>query len=224
MAVLRSSVMKHWLQDGAIMSIKNLSSAICAAAVLSIAPQNSFAQNGEPCAGSPWWADTNVSFSDFDFWVGEWHVYDTKSNELRGFDEIGKTLSGCAIMQHWRQMDDLFSPPGAIRRLQGRSLTGITAAGVWRQIWTDNGGGNLVFTGGYDEDGVMTLTSEWYAVPVQDNKTRTIRNIWHWKPVNENEIHNWGFVQFDDKDGDSSKYFDITYRRSAMGGPAAKAR
>ncbi len=188
------------------------------------APATSNAQNAEPCAGSPWWVETDADFGDFDFWIGEWHVYATESGELRGFDDVKKTLNGCTIQQHWRQMDDLFSPPGTNRRLQGRSLTGITADGQWRQIWTDNGGGNLVFTGGYDAQGVMTLTSEWYTIPLQNGNSATIRNIWHWQPINENEIHNWGFVETKDSSNGLNKYFDITYRRSAIGGPQAKAR
>lgn len=178
--------------------------------------------SGPPCQGSPWWVDTEATYADFDFWVGEWHVYDAESGELRGFDDIEKDLGGCVISQHWRQMDDNFAPPGAVQRLQGKSVSGINADGQWRQVWLDNGGGNLVFTGGM-VDGVMTITSEWYSVPTP-NGPAIIRNIWNWRPVGENEIENWGFVERQGSDAEPRKYFNIVYRRSALGGPAADMR
>ncbi|MBI1391806.1 MAG: hypothetical protein GC152_03590 [Alphaproteobacteria bacterium] len=86
-----------------------------------------------PCEGTPSWVDTDAKFSDWDFWIGEWQVFAADSGELRGFDDIKKDFGGCVIRQHWRQMDDLFSLPGSPWRLQGSSVTGITAEGVWRQ-------------------------------------------------------------------------------------------
>ena len=59
-----------------------------------------------PCSGEPWWVDNGISFEDFDFWIGEWQVYDTASGEMRGFDDIEFVHDGCAVKQHWRQMDD----------------------------------------------------------------------------------------------------------------------
>ena len=47
-----------------------------------------------PCQGSPWWVETDAKFSDFDFWLGEWQVYDAASGELRGFDDVKKDLEG----------------------------------------------------------------------------------------------------------------------------------
>ena len=179
-------------------------------------------QQREPCEGSPWWVETEATFEDFDFWIGEWQVYDAVSGELRGFDDIEKDLSGCTISQHWRQMDDSYSPPGSGRRLQGKSLSGINADGEWRQIWVDNGGGNLVFTGGF-VDGVMSITSEWYTVPGREGPV-TIRNVWNWRPLNQNEIHDWGFIERQDGEAEPVKYFDIVYRRGVLGGPAANLR
>ncbi|WDI31801.1 hypothetical protein PUV54_01195 [Hyphococcus flavus] len=178
-----------------------------------------------PCRGTPSWAQTDAQFSDFDFWVGEWHVYDTKSGELRGFDDIEKVLEGCVIKQHWRQMDDLFSAQGLPWRLQGNSLTGMGADGVWRQTWTDNHGAFMVLEGGLNDKGHMVLTSEWLTFPAQNGQLQTVRYIWNWDAADDGlTIHNWGYVQAGDENGEMRPYFDITYRKSVKGSAAAKIR
>ena len=203
-----------------LMSCSTLA-ALCASAHAQSASESEFRH---PCQGSPWWVETEAKFSDFDFWLGEWQVYDAASGELRGFDDIEKGLEGCVVKQHWRQMDDNFTQPGLPWRLQGNSLTGITADGEWRQIWTDNNGGNLLFTGGYDEDGVMTLVSERYNVPGRDGETIRMRNFWHWDPQPDGTIKNWGFAQSPDENAEKRRYFNIVYRKSAVGSAAAQLR
>ena len=177
-----------------------------------------------PCQGSPWWVETDAKFSDFNFWLGEWQVYDADSGELRGFDDIEKDLEGCVVKQHWRQMDDNFTQPGLPWRLQGNSLTGITADGQWRQIWTDNNGANLLFTGGVNADGVMALVSEWYNVPRKDGGTVRTRNFWYWAPQADGTIKNWGEFQSPDENAERRRYFNIVYRKSAVGSAAAQLR
>jgi len=209
--------------------MRNLFLASCSAfAVLTTSAQAQTAAAGaefrHPCEGSPWWVETDAKFSDFDFWLGEWQVYDAESGELRGFDDVEKVLEGCVVKQHWRQMDDNFTQPGLPWRLQGNSLSGITAGGEWRQIWTDNNGGNLLFTGGYDENGRMSLVSEWYSVPGQDGETIRMRNFWHWEPQADGTIKNWGFVQSPDESAEKRRYFNIVYRKSAVGSAAAQLR
>jgi hypothetical protein len=177
-----------------------------------------------PCEGKPWWVDTDARFSDFDFWVGEWQVYDAASGELRGFDDVGKDLGGCILRQRWRQMDDNFSQAGLPWRLQGVSVTGLNADGVWRQLWTDNNGGNMLLTGGYDSKGEMVLTSEWYPTPNRSGAMVQARSIWHWAPQDDGTIKNWGYIQSPDENAEKRKYFDIVYRPNVIGSAAAKMR
>lgn len=178
----------------------------------------------DACKGKFTFVESSTKYEDFDFWVGEWQVVTTEGGELRGYDKIKMIHNGCVMLQEWHQMDDLFSSPDAPVRLRGTSLTGVDAAGQWRQLWTDNSGSNMLLTGGLDEKGVMTLRSEWIEVPTKDGKTVKVRNLWYWDPQEDGTIHNWGEQQSESETGPKAKYFDITYHRAVIGGPAFSLR
>ena len=173
----------------------------------------------EACKGPFTFVESTATYEDFDFWVGEWQVLTREGGELRGFDKIKTIHDGCVLFQEWHQMDDLFAGNGSPHRLRGTSLTGIDATGKWRQLWTDNTGSNMVLTGGI-EDGVMILRSEWIEVPQETGAPVRVRNIWYWQPQADGSIHNWGEQQRDSETGPRTQYFDITYRRAIVGGPA----
>lgn len=172
----------------------------------------------DACVGQFTSTETKATYEDFDFWIGEWQVVATETGELRGYDKIKMIHNGCVLQQEWHQMDDVFSNPNAPVRLRGTSLTGIDAQGRWRQLWTDNFGSNILLTGGLDNDGTMTLTSEWTEVPTQTGARVKIRNIWHWALQDDGSIHNWGERQRGSETGPKTKYYDITYHRSVIGG------
>ena len=191
---------------------------VLAAASAASAQQTSPDQWTNPCAGSPWWTDTNATFEDFDFWVGQWQVFHKESGQMVGFDVIEKDQKGCTLRQHWRQMNDLFRPQNAPMRLEGKSVTGISGDGVWRQLWTDHFGGNTILTGGLSPNGDMMLVSEWYSAPTQSGGQTRTRNRWFWRPIDHNTIENWGEFQTGDDTGAWTEYFRIIYRRNAPGG------
>ncbi len=58
-----------------------------------------------------------------DFWVGEWNVY--VGDERVGYNRIEKTLNGCAIHEHWTDLDGN----------EGKSLFFVDDRGLWQQIW-----------------------------------------------------------------------------------------
>ncbi|MBI1391807.1 MAG: hypothetical protein GC152_03595 [Alphaproteobacteria bacterium] len=66
----------------------------------------------------------------------------------------------------------------------------------------------------------MTLTSEWYEIKRPDGSTVRLRNIWNWAPQDDGAIKNWGFIQRDDENAELRKYFDIVYRKNAIGSAA----
>ncbi len=173
----------------------------------------------DACTGEYTFVKSAATYEDFDFWPGEWQVIATESGELRGYDKIKVIHDGCVLFQEWHQMDDLFALNGSPNRLRGTSLTSIDATGHWRQLWTDNSGSNLLLTGGLEGD-TMILRSEWIEVPTQAGGTVKVRNLWYWQPQEDGSIHNWGEQQRDSEEGPRTKYFDITYRRAVIGGPA----
>lgn len=175
-----------------------------------------------PCEGEVWWADTGANRSDFDFWVGEWQVFDRESGTLVGFDDIRKVYGGCALRQHWRHMNDRFTLPGASWRMQGGSETALAADGRWHQVWIDNNGGYIHVAGGLDGEGVMVLQSDWIEYTDRAGNSQKLRYRWHWAPKDDGTIHNWGLRQRATSElSEWTTVFDIVYRPNAPGGPTA---
>ncbi len=96
------------------------------------------AQDAAPCA--------NTAHRAFDFWIGEWAVFDTAGRFL-GRNTVAPAEDGCALTERWR------SAAG----FTGRSLNFWSAAdSLWHQAWVDHRGGTLSLSGGL-RDGAMVL-------------------------------------------------------------------
>lgn len=116
-------------------------------------------------------------FRQFDFWVGDWEVY---SNEkLVGTNKVELILGDCVIQENWE------GKGGSV----GKSFNTYDAQkGVWSQVWVDNGGNRIDFSGKY-EDGKMALTGEGeskrnprqrvhYKLTFFNNDDGTVRQLW----------------------------------------------
>src|ERR1700741_2377530 len=55
---------------------------------------NAFAQQKSPCAAEP-------HTHDFDFWIGEWDVYQSGTDKLVGHSLIQSISGGCGILENW---------------------------------------------------------------------------------------------------------------------------
>lgn len=89
--------------------------------------------NAKPCLGMP-------EYRQFDFWIGTWSVYDTKTNNLAGTSEVNNILDECVIMENWKPTS------GAA----GKSFNIYNVAEKkWRQTYVDASGNFLEF---YDGD------------------------------------------------------------------------
>lgn len=176
-----------------------------------------------PCEGKVWWSESKASFEDFDFWLGEWQVYDRESGQLMGIDRIEKIHRGCALQQHWSQMNDRFLTPGAPRRYSGGSFSALGADGKWHQTWLDASGGFLPVEGSLNDEGVMVLESaDWIEFTTRDGRHLKLKYRWHWAPQEDGSIHNWGYQLRDGAESaEWQKYFDIVYRANKPGGPTA---
>lgn len=171
------------------------------------------------CQGEFETPNGKVSVEDYSFWEGEWHVYETTSGRLMGFDEIKRDLAGCVLLQHWRQMNDRYSQPGAPYRFSGRSISGIRRDGKWHQLWVDNAGSHIDVTGGLNEAGQMVLETEWEKGKRQDGTEVTFKRIWTWAPKEDGTIHNWGILKVEGSEDRTT--YDVTYRRNIPGGAAS---
>ncbi len=87
------------------------------------------------------WGENEESL--FDFWVGEWELSWTAANGFqgRGVNRIEKILDEKVIEENF----------SAANGYKGRSLSVYNPQSrEWRQVWTDNRGGFLVFWGERD--------------------------------------------------------------------------
>lgn len=85
----------------------------------------------------------------FDFWIGDWAVFDTLGNKV-GDNRISKIEDHCIVMEHWK---------GA----QGGTGTSMNyfdkADSTWNQLWVDNSGSILKLKGRITS-GQMVLRSD----------------------------------------------------------------
>jgi len=113
----------------------------------------------------------------FDFWVGDWIVYDTAGNKV-GENTIVKLEGNCVLSEHWR---------GA-RGGTGRSYNYFDSSDhTWNQLWLDNSGTILKLKGSPGEN-TMSLKSEltigsnnvkyYNRITWTRNKEGTVTQLW----------------------------------------------
>ena len=107
----------------------------------------SFAQDATSCACC------DVHHNQFDFWVGDWIVYDTAGNEI-GRNTIVQLQDNCVLQESWR------SPNSTGTSYNYFNSTDST----WNQLWVDNTGSHLELKGHAIENG-MQLNSDWMKSP-----------------------------------------------------------
>lgn len=109
----------------------------------------SIAQNQpkNPCSGE--------KYTQFDFWEGNWNVYDTKGN-LIGTNNLVKMQSNCVMQENWESK---------VGPSKGTSYNYYNKADdSWNQVWVSNTGNVLVLKGGL-VDGNMILKSDVVTSP-----------------------------------------------------------
>ena len=88
-------------------------------------------------------------FSQFDFWVGNWDVYNARGQHVAS--SLIEKVYGCGIRENWKP----FNSPG------GGSLNiFVPSTKQWEQFWIDSGGSRAFFKGGMQGE-AMVLTGEW---------------------------------------------------------------
>ncbi|MEP7255202.1 MAG: tetratricopeptide repeat protein [Ferruginibacter sp.] len=141
-----------------------------------------------PCSASP-------EYRQFDFWIGEWNVFDTKTGNPAGKSKIELLLGQCVIMENWQPIS------GAA----GKSFNIYNVAEKkWRQTYVDASGSLLEFYDGQYQDGKIQFKM---------------------KPGSDNVMHRLSFFKVSDKEvrqlGEMSKdngaswqaEYDLTYKK-----------
>ena len=110
--------------------------------------------------------------NEFDFWVGEWDVYNTKG-DLVGTNTISKIdqYSNCVIREEWKSTGISRGTSYNYYNLSDNS---------WNQVWIDNSGFSLTLKGSRIDD-KMILKSE-----LLDGKNGKYFNQITWQ-LNEDE-------------------------------------
>jgi len=139
----------------------------------------------------------------FDFWLGEWQVFDATTSKLVAFDRIESQFNGCAIVQHLTWLTDQFRRPDLGYRVSGMSVN-VEHDGRWTTLWVDNTyGGGLLVEGTMQEDGSIVLTTP---TPRAGKYTRGI-----WRHNADGTVRNVGYLS-DDGKTNWKQYFDFLYR------------
>lgn len=109
----------------------------------------SFAQSG--LSQTPGCQEISGS-GDFDFWIGEWEVFDSNSGNKAGENSIQVLESGCVLMESWT----------GINGSTGTSMNYFNpVTGEWRQLWVSSGRYSIDIVGGL-RNGSMVLEGSIY--------------------------------------------------------------
>lgn len=130
--------------------------------------------------------------NNFDFWVGNWDVYSTASNNLIGENQIKKILDDKVIFENWSD----------VRGFKGKSFTLFDSIqNIWKQTWVDNKGAITEFKGILKNDTIVFLTDS-----KKNNENKIEANRMTIIKKSNNEVLQTGEVSFD-----NSKSWQTTY-------------
>jgi hypothetical protein len=152
-------------------------------------PAQATAAPAQPCRASE-------PYRHLDFWVGEWEVRGPKGNVV-GTSSVQLILGDCVVFENWTGASGY----------TGKSFNLYNAvARKWKQIWVDDRGGMLEFSGEF-KDGALRYTGQSLA---PDGKPLTDRLTFF--PLTEGRVR-----QLWEKSADEGKtwntVFDGTYIR-----------
>lgn len=188
----RSAVASRLLITGALAAAVLGSSTITRAGD----PPPAAAHTSAPC-------DT-PQHHQFDFWVGDWQVFDANNNQLVAIDRVEKHSEGCIVQQNLTFITDLYRRPGVSYRLAGVGVNRFDGE-EWLELWADNQWGAIVLRGKPDANGSMVLTS------IIPSRNRDLRLVWEKLP--DGSVRNLEYVAAAGS-GKWEKYGDLIYRRN----------
>jgi hypothetical protein len=111
----------------------------------------------------------------FDFWVGDWQVFDARTNQLVAFDRVEKHSQGCIVQQNLTMVTDLYRRPGVGYRMTGIGVNRFDGES-WLELWADNQWGAIVLRGMPAAGKAMVLTT------IIPSRNRDLRLEWEKRP------------------------------------------
>jgi len=139
---------------------------------------------------------TAPEYRQFDFWLGDWDVFDVGGAEITAHVRVDSILDGCVLREHYED------PSGQV----GESFT-IFDSGrrIWHQTWVTNRGRLLTIEGG-PKGGSIVLTGAYY---LDDAKEVRVRGTW--TPVADGVRES--AVTSSDGGKTWKPWFDLSFRR-----------
>lgn len=167
-------------------------------AAAALAASCAHAQTATAAANPPPPCSAKV-FHDFDFWLGEWDVYDPKGN-LAGTNSIRREEYGCLLTEHWVNAGGQ----------TGQSYNFVDlATGKWRQVWV-SAGATIDYAGGLNDKGAMVLEGTIGYGAGQPGNGAKFRGAW--TPNKDGAVTQY-FQQYDDEKKVWNDWFTGTYKR-----------
>jgi hypothetical protein len=135
-------------------------------------------------------------YHQFDFWVGEWDVFDEGGSTKEAHATVTRVQNGCGLREQYRGVDGS----------GGESLSMYDpATSEWQQAWVSDRG-QIVFIQGKLEGNAMALSGTDHSVGAQ----LLVRGVW--KPERE------GVRETAERSSDGgrtwTRWFDLSFRTS----------
>jgi hypothetical protein len=128
-------------QGGPTMTARHLGLTCALLALLSSAPNSTTLAQTAACGGA--------AAEQFDFWLGEWQVFDFTSGSLVGSNRIVR-IHNCTLEENWQ----------GTAGDTGTSFNNYRASeGKWHQVWVNSNGAFLHLVGAF-KNGAMVLIGE----------------------------------------------------------------
>lgn len=143
-------------------------------------------------------------FRAFDFWIGDWEVYNNANGNKAGTSHISLILDSCIILEEWTSAN---KTQGIV--YAGKSFNKYNpASGQWQQTWVDNVGASTEFLRGTAEKDKVTF----YADHAWDRQGNPILRRLTFYKQNENKVRQHGERSVDEGKTWTTEY-DLEYRR-----------
>jgi len=141
--------------------------------------------NAYPCSADP-------RQRDFDFWIGEWDVFQNGTEQLVGHSRVEKVSGECALLENWESSRGYST---------GKSLNYFNAlTNSWEQDWIGSRGGPQRYLNGVYKDSAMRFTYE------SMNNGKKITGHFIFYNLGPDKVR-----QYQDASGDGGKTFTVSY-------------